>query len=152
MPKLCVGGVTALGGALTVLRECIAREVRQITEVQEGDWMPLVFIVIDGKHTDDDEFDRQVQDIKSLKVANIIAVGAGPYVEQANLKRITDNVVLMNSASAGDLAKFFAWVDDPVKTSAKSLEDKPDSGIQLPPPLRDLQLYSKIHLNRDRSV
>lgn len=133
-PKLDASGATALGGALKVLRECIEKEVRKTTETQKGDWRPLVFILTDGLHTDEDEFDRQTQDIKSLKVANIIAVGAGPYVDQANLKRITDNVVLMNSASAGDLAKFFAWVSGSIKMSSKSLDAMPGANIQLAPP------------------
>ena len=110
VPKLEAGGVTALGGALRVLRECIDKEVRKTTENQKGDWLPLVFIITDDMHTDGEEFDRQTKDIKSLKVANIIAVGVGPYVEQSTLKRITDNVILTNAASAVDLSKFFAWV------------------------------------------
>ena len=94
----------------------------------------MVFILTDGLHTDDDEFDLQTKDLKSLKVANIIAVGAGPYVEQSTLKRITDNVLLMNTASAGDLAKFFAWVSGSIKMSSKSLDAKPGGNIELPPP------------------
>lgn len=133
-PKLEASGATALGGALKVLRECIEKEVRKTTENQKGDWRPLVFILTDGLHTDDDEFDRQTEDIKTLKVANIIAVGAGPYVEQSTLKRITDNVVLMNTASAGDLSKFFAWVSGSIKMSSKSLDAKPGGAIELPPP------------------
>ncbi len=133
-PKLEASGATALGGALKVLRECIEKEVRKTTENQKGDWRPLVFILTDGLHTDDEEFDLQTKDIKSLKVANIIAVGAGPYVEQSTLKRITDNVLLMNTASAGDLAKFFAWVSGSIKMSSKSLDAKPGGNIELPPP------------------
>ena len=122
-PKLEASGATALGGALKVLRECIDKEVRKTTENQKGDWRPLVFILTDGLHTDDDEFDRQTADIKTLKVANIIAVGAGPYV-----------VLLMNTASAGDLSKFFAWVSGSIKMSSKSLDAKPGGAIELPPP------------------
>ncbi len=133
-PKLEASGATALGGALRVLRECMDKEVRKTTENQKGDWKPLVFILTDGAHTDDDEFDRETANIKSLKVANIIAVGAGPYVDQANLKRITDNVLLMSTASESDLSKFFAWVSGSIKMSSKSLDAKPGSAIELPPP------------------
>ena len=148
-PKLEASGMTALGGALKVLRECIDKEVRKTTDTQKGDWRPLVFILTDGLHTDEDEFDRQVENLKTLKVANIIAVGAGPYVDQASLKRITDNVLLMNSASAGDMAKFFAWVSDSIRITTlrfgelpplstlprpKKLDLKPGANIQLAPP------------------
>lgn len=133
-PKLEASGATALGGALRVLRECMDKEVRKTTEDQKGDWKPLVFILTDGVHTDDDEFEKETANIKSLKVANIIAVGAGPYVDQANLKRITDNVLLMSTASESDLSKFFAWVSGSIKMSSKSLDAKPGAAIELPPP------------------
>ena len=55
-------------------------------------------------------------------------------MEQSTLKRITDNVLLMNTASAGDLAKFFAWVSGSIKMSSKSLDAKPGGNIELPPP------------------
>ena len=131
VPKLEAGGVTALGGALRVLRECIDKEVRKTTENQKGDWLPLVFIITDDMHTDGEEFDRQTKDIKSLKVANIIAVGVGPYVEQSTLKRITDNVILTNAASAVDLSKFFAWVSGSINILSRSLNAKPCGDIEV---------------------
>lgn len=131
VPKLEAGGVTALGGALRVLRECIDKEVRKTTENQKGDWLPLVFIITDDTHTDGEEFDRQTKDIKSLKVANIIAVGVGPYVEQSTLKRITDNVILTNTVSAGDLCKFFAWVSGSINILSRSLDAKSRGAIEV---------------------
>ncbi|MBR2214669.1 MAG: VWA domain-containing protein [Selenomonadaceae bacterium] len=148
-PKLKADGLTALGGALKVLRGCIAREYRKATDTQKGDWLPLVFILTDDPPTYLEEFDRQVKDIKTLKAANIIAMGVEPYVDQASLKRITDNVLLMNSASAGDMAKFFAWVSDSIRITTlrfgelpplstlprpKKLDLKPGANIQLAPP------------------
>ncbi|MCI6086363.1 vWA domain-containing protein [Selenomonas sp.] len=133
-PQLEAGGATSLGGALAVLRECIDREVRKNTPEQKGDWRPLVFILTDGMPTDTEEFDRQAESIKTLKAANIIACAAGAGADTTCLKRLTDNVLMMNSLSSGDLAKFFAWVSGSIKMSSKSLDAKPGSNIELPPP------------------
>lgn len=133
-PQLEAGGATALGGALSVLRECIDREVRKNTPEQKGDWRPLVFILTDGMPTDTEEFERQADSIKSLKAANIIACAAGSGADTECLKRLTPNVLMMNSLSSGDLAKFFAWVSGSIKMSSKSLDAKPGSNIELPPP------------------
>ena len=51
-PALQAGGATALGGALTVLADCVKNEVRTSTAEQKGDWKPLVFIMTDGAPTD----------------------------------------------------------------------------------------------------
>lgn len=134
IPKLSASGATAMGGALRVLRDCVENEVRKNTPEQKGDWRPLVFLLTDGCPTDVEEFEREAQDIKSLKVANIIACAAGPYADTTYLKKITESVLMMNSMSAGDMAKFFAWVSGSIKMSSKSLDAKPGSNIELPPP------------------
>ena len=133
-PKIEANGMTALGGALKVLRECIDREVRKNSPEQKGDWRPLVFILTDGYPTDEEVLNAEVQNIKSLKVANIIACLTGSDAEPSFLKQITDNVLWMNNNSPGDMAKFFAWVSGSIKMSSKSLDAKPGSAFQLPPP------------------
>ena len=133
-PQINAGGATALGGALNVLRDCVDKEVRKNSESQKGDWRPLVFILTDGFPTDLEEFERAAADIKSLKVANIIACAAGADADTTCLKKITDNVLTMNNLSAGDMAQFFAWVSSSVKLSSKSLDAKPGAPMELPPP------------------
>ncbi|MCI8439686.1 MAG: VWA domain-containing protein [Oscillospiraceae bacterium] len=133
-PELRAGGATALGAALEVLLECVNSEVRKSTETQKGDWRPLVFILTDGSPTDTAAFERAVQNIKSAKIANIVACAAGSNARTEHLKRITDNVLMMNTLSAGDMAQFFAWVSGSIKMSSKSLDAKPGMPLRLPPP------------------
>lgn len=133
-PELNAGGATALGGALRVLIDCVNREVRKSTETQKGDWRPLVFILTDGSPTDIEAFQQASQEIKGLKVANIIACAAGSNADTSYLKQITENVLMMNTLSAGDMAQFFAWVSGSIKMSSKSLDAKPGGEIELPPP------------------
>ena len=131
-PVINAGGATALGAALSLLSECIRTEVRKSTETQKGDWKPLVFLLTDGAPTDD--WRSAAQELKSLRPANIIACAAGSCADTAVLKEITECVLLMNTLSAGDLAQFFAWVSSSVKMSSKSLDAKPGTNIELPPP------------------
>lgn len=131
-PTLNAGGATALGGALKLLTQCIRSEVRKSTENQKGDWRPLVFLLTDGAPTDN--WQDAARELKNSKPANIIACAAGANADITVLKQITDSVVMMNSLSAGDLARFFAWVSSSIKMSSKSIDAKPGGPIQLPPP------------------
>lgn len=134
-PEISAGGATALGEALNVLIDCVNNEVRKSTETQKGDWRPLVFILTDGSPTDIEAFNQAVQKIKSLKVANIIACAAGSSANTFYLKQITESVLMMNTLSAGDMAQFFTWMSGSIITmSSKSLNAKPGSAIELPPP------------------
>ena len=133
-PHLEAEGCTLMGGALKLLAECVRTEVRKNTETQKGDWRPLVFLLTDGSPTDLEDFRQAAAEIKSLKLGNIIACAAGADADTSYLKQLTDNVLMMNSLSAGDMAKFFAWVSGSIKMSSKSLDAKPGAAIELPPP------------------
>lgn len=133
-PEIDALGATALGGALRLLIECMQKEIRQSTDTQKGDWKPLVFILTDGVPTDVEEFRFAVADLKKVKVANIIACAAGAKADTSYLKQITDNVLVMNTLTAGDMARFFAWVSGSVKMSSQHLEARPGGAVELPPP------------------
>ena len=131
-PQIQAGGATALGGALKVLADCISSEVRKTTDTQKGDWKPLVFLMTDGAPTDN--LDEGIDAIKKVSVGNIIACGAGANANSNTLKKITNNVLMMNNLTAGDMAQFFAWVSSSIKASSKSIDAKPGEAIELPPP------------------
>lgn len=131
-PELTAGGATALGGALHVLADCIRTEVRTSTATQKGDWKPLVFLLTDGAPTDN--LDEGIEALKSVSTGNIIACAAGANANTNTLRKITNNVLMMNNLTAGDLAAFFAWVSGSIKASYKSIDAKPGEAIQLPPP------------------
>lgn len=131
-PDLQAYGATALGGALKVLADCIRNEVNTSTATQKGDWKPLVFLMTDGEPTDD--LDAGIEAIKQVAVGNIIACAAGANANAAKLKLITNNVLMMNNLTAGDMAQFFAWVSSSIKASSKSIDANPGSPVQLPPP------------------
>lgn len=131
-PALSAGGATALGGALKVLAECIKNEVRTSTAEQKGDWKPLVFLLTDGAPTDN--LDEGLDALKTVSAGNIIACGAGANANTSTLRKITNNVLLMNNLTAGDMAQYFAWVSSSIKASSKSIDAKPGEAVELPPP------------------
>ena len=133
-PELHASGLTSMGGALRVLKDCIQRELLPNTKEHKGDWKPLVFLLTDGVPTDGEVLHSELQDMNSLHAANIIACAAGPYADTTALKQITNNVLMMNSTSAGDMAAFFAWVSSSIGISSKSVSDKPGEAFTLPPP------------------
>ena len=139
-PELKASGATMFGRALDLLMECIRTEVRKSTETQKGDWRPLVFILTDGAPSDVEDFKRAANELKGMHIANLIACAAGADADTTYLKMITENVLMMNTVSAGDLAAFFAWVSGSVKMTSRSVDAKPGEALQLPPPPQGFQI------------
>ena len=137
-PELHASGLTSLGGALRVLKDCIKRELIPNTEGQKGDWRPLVFLLTDGCPTDGEVLHKELQDLSALHAANIIACAAGPEADTTTLKQITPNVLLMNSTSAGDMAAFFAWVTSSMSNSVKNVTENPGEPFTIQPPPKNL--------------
>lgn len=130
-PHIEAGGITSFGAALKLLSECIDTEVRKSDSSHKGDWKPLVFIITDGTPTDD--WEEQADALKNSGTANIIACAAGSNANTKVLKAVTDNVLMMNTLSAGDFSKFFRWVSSSVKMTSVSVDARPDSAVHLPP-------------------
>lgn len=139
-PELKASGATMFGRALDLLMECMEKELRKSTETQKGDWRPLIFILTDGAPSDLEDFQRAAKVLKTRGVANIIACAAGADADTKYLKMITDNVLMMNTLSAGDLSAFFAWVSSSVKMTSRSVDAKPGEALQLPPPPQGFQI------------
>lgn len=139
-PVLNASGATMFGRALDILMDCINKEVRKSTDTQKGDWRPLVFILTDGSPSDVEEFKKAAERLKAMKIANIIACAAGADADTTYLKMVTDNVLMMNTLTAGDFAKFFAWVSGSIKMTSKSIDSNPGEGLELPPPPQGFQI------------
>jgi uncharacterized protein YegL len=137
-PSISASGSTALGEALNLLSSCIAKEVRQTTAQQKGDWKPLIFLMTDGEPTD--AWEQAADRIRKLRPGNLIACGAGPNVNANTLKRITEIVVMMNSYTPDTFKAFFKWVSASVTTASQKIVEKPDSPIDLPPMPNQIQL------------
>ena len=108
MVDLKATGVTALGDALRLTAQKIETEVAKTTTEQKGDWKPLVFIMTDGIPTDN--WESGLNEFKKAKVAFTVACAAGGGADTDILKKITDNVVSLDTADSSSIGKFFQWV------------------------------------------
>ncbi|RPH38599.1 MAG: VWA domain-containing protein [Burkholderiales bacterium] len=132
-PKIEANGATALGAALTLLKDALNREIRKNSEEQKGDWKPLVFLMTDGMPTD--AWESSADELKKQKIANLIAFAAGPGADIQNLKRITDTVLKSDELSPGALKAFFQWMSQSILRTGKSVQVMAQgSPIDLPPP------------------
>lgn len=131
-PELRANGATALGGALKLLAECIKNEVQTANSTKKGDWKPLVYLMTDGVPTDN--LDEGIEALKDVPISNFIACGAGAYAKPETLKKITNNVIMMNNLTAGDMAQFFAWVSSSIKMTSSSIDARAGEAAPLPPP------------------
>ena len=134
-PQLQAAGCTALGGALALLAQRIDTEVTTTTAEQKGDWRPLVFIMTDGKPTDDLQFG--LEQFRQRKTGMVVACAAGQGADTATLQQITPNVVQLATADSGTIKAFFKWVSASISTSSKAVENaakETTSFSELPPP------------------
>lgn len=134
-PNLAAGGTTAMGEALTLLATCIQSEVHKGSAEQKGDWKPVVFLLSDGSPTDD--LERGIAAMSRIKTGAFIACAAGPGADSGVLKRITECVVLLDTADSNSIKSFFKWVSSSISVSSQKVDlDKREVGglADLPPP------------------
>ena len=154
-PNLEVSGTTSLGAALSILDHCLETEVKKSTPTQKGDYKPLVVLMTDGEPTDNWEGPANTIKSKSGKFANILAVGCGPQVNDATLKKISEVSLKMESIQPNDFKQFFRWISTSIKASSKSLAKDATAPIDLgPPPSRNRinTLISFLNIMADHSV
>ncbi|MCG8701730.1 MAG: VWA domain-containing protein [Bacteroidales bacterium] len=131
-------GPTHLGEALDFLFKRVESEVRVSGEGQKGDWMPLLFIMTDGKPSDLLKFKEMAAKIKSLNFGNIIACGAGPKAKEEYLRQLTNNVAMLDHMDSASFQAYFKWVSDVVNQGSKSAGVSEE--LELPPAPDELNI------------
>lgn len=125
-------GPTHTGAALQYLCKCVDNDVRHSTRENKGDWMPILFLLTDGKPSDLKLYREMVEEVKKRKFACIITCAAGMNAKIEPLKLLTDNVYSLETMDSSDFIRFFKWVSMSVSTGNQSLGANDD--ILLPPP------------------
>ena len=140
MPEITVpeSGPTFTGKALQLLCEQVDREVRVSTPEQKGDWMPLLFVLTDGKPSDIQLYREMILQIKKRRFAGIIALAAGMNAKTEPLKELTDRVYSLDTQDSASYKKFFQWVSETVDIGNKSIGATED--LVLPPPPAEVNL------------
>lgn len=127
-------GPTHLGRALELLCQKIDQEVVRTTHERKGDWMPILFIMTDGKPSDIQLYRQMILEIKKRKFSSIIACAAGPLAKPEYLKEITDNVISLETTDSSSFSKYFKWVSEVVGIGGRSIGATNEIPLPLPPP------------------
>jgi len=152
---LKVGGSSNLGRALQFLSDCVKKEVRKQTREKRGDWRPLVFLMSDGKPSDD--WEKVCKTLVSE--INLVACGVGADANIENLKKIVSGlradadienpkeiikrVVLMKDMTQETLDQFIDFVRSLTTMASQRSENQSDRVSDMIKP----EKYSKIVLS-----
>lgn len=126
-------GPTHTGQALELLCKKVDSEVKLSTPEQKGDWMPLLFIMTDGKPSDIMLYNEMIGEVKKRHFASIVACAAGMNANPDLLKKLTDNVFSLDTLDSTSFKKFFQWVSQTIDIGNKSI-GATDTLVLPPPP------------------
>ena len=120
-PQLPLGSGTSLGQALFHLMAEIDRNTVKTTADQKGDWKPIVFLLTDGKPTDNYMSAVRKWNDGYRNKAKLIAVALGRYADLKVLKDLADEVLILEKTTDDAYKKFIAWVTASVSSQSKSV-------------------------------
>lgn len=141
-PALEARGATALGAALGFTAERIKAEVIRGSDSQRGDWKPVVFLMTDGRPTDD--ITAGLTAFRAARPGMVVACAAGPHAQPDVLRQITDTVVTLETADAASIAAFFKWVSASIAVTTTRIDLRkpaPDTFDDLPPPPTEIRKF-----------
>ncbi len=127
-------GPTHLGAALELLCSVVDKEIMLSTTERKGDWMPLLFIMTDGKPSDIQLYNNMVLEVQKRNFASIIACAAGMKSKVEPLLKLTNNVVSLDTADSTTFKQFFKWVSDSIGVGNRSIGACDDVILPPPPP------------------
>lgn len=135
-PPMEARGTTHLGGALRMLQDCIARQVRRKSSSGGplADFRPLVFILTDGEPSDEDVWPRAREDVQYMvdrREISVVTVGCGPGINLDNMREIAigDSFFMMEDSSKS-FRMFFQWVASSVVAQSQAVSRVGTSGSQ----------------------
>ncbi|QIK53190.1 VWA domain-containing protein [Dysgonomonas sp. HDW5A] len=127
-------GPTHLGEALEMLCKKVDAEVKLSTSDEKGDWMPLLFIMTDGKPSDLQKYNQMIPEVKKRNFASIIACAAGVKADTQPLLALTNQVYSLDTTDSSTFRQFFKWVSASVSVGNRSVGTSNDIALPPPPP------------------
>ena len=144
-PNLQAVGSTRLDLAFELLLESMDRDVpRPVKGGQKGDWKPAVFVLTDGRPTDDhgDQTDRLWQPARDAvlnrskgqtKPSTIVAVGCGTDVDDDTLKAISTGSAFRMGTSQAAFVALFQFLSQSITNSVQPGGNPEDPFANIPP-------------------
>lgn len=130
-PRLPVGSGTSLGAAMHHLMDEIDRGVHKSTPEQKGDWRPVVYLMTDGKPTDDmaSALERWKRSYASR--VTLVAIGIGAHVSASLLQEMTPHVLQLDAKGDDDFKRFVDWVSMSISAQSRSVSATRSEGVSL---------------------
>jgi uncharacterized protein YegL len=123
---------THLGEALEFVCKKVDAEVTLSSPERKGDWMPLLFVMCNGKVSDTQLFSQTVPLLKRKHFGKIVACLVGHHPVTENVRQFTDNILSMDTADSSTIKTFFEWVSTSVSVGNRSIGATDE--LVLPPP------------------
>lgn len=131
-------GPTHTGAALELLCKQVDSEVQLSTPERKGDWMPLMFLLTDGKPSDIQVYNNAIPKVRKRHFASIVACAAGMHAKTDPLKQLTDQVYALDTLDSASFKKFFQWVSASIEIGNKSIGATDE--LELPPPPEEVNV------------
>lgn len=112
-------------------------EVNMGSREQKGDWMPLLFVLTDGKPSDIQAYNEAIQRVKKHQFTNIVACAAGPKAKTEPLKNSQTMCLLLILWIAAH-SKVFQWVTINVQQGGRTMGVTDQ--VELPAPPAEVNL------------
>ncbi len=125
---------THLGEALDFVCKKVDSEVLQSTPEQKGDWMPLLFVMCDGRASDAQTFKEAVAKVRQRHFGSIVVCLVGSTPRTENVKQFTDKIVNLDTTDGASFRQFFKWVSASVSVGNRSIGASDEMLLPPPPP------------------
>jgi uncharacterized protein YegL len=122
-PRLPLGSGTSLGLGMMHLMDELDRSVQSSTPDRKGDWRPLVYLLTDGKPTDDVEPALERWRTRYAARATLVAIAIGKSAPLDTLQRFTETVLRLDAQSDQDFKRFVDWVTMSVVAQSRSVAE-----------------------------
>lgn len=130
-PRLPLGSGTSLGAGMLHLMDEIDRVVVSSTPERKGDWRPVVYLMTDGKPTDDIEPAVARWHAQFARRVTLVAIAIGAHASTAALQRFTEHVLRLDATQEEDFKRFVDWVTMSVAAQSRAVSDTAGGRVSL---------------------
>jgi uncharacterized protein YegL len=142
-PRLPIGSGTSLGRGMQHLMDEIDRQVATTTSERKGDWRPVVYLMTDGKPTDDIDAAVARWNGRYAGRATLVAIAVGKHASIHALQRFTKDVLVLDANTEQDFKRFVDWVTMSVVAQSRGVATTTTGGVNLAK--LDDSILKKIH-------
>jgi uncharacterized protein YegL len=131
LPQLPLRGGTSLGAGLECLMTEIDSQVQRRSATARGDYKPVVYLLTDGRPTDDFQSASATWREKYARRCDLIAIALGQSADADALKALTDKTYIFNPEAPQSYAQLARWVSASISIQSQSVNS---TGVSLAKP------------------